>query len=94
MSAILNRYEVSLNTFFENEEEVEQFAKDQVHETRTILIIIVCTPETIMLKFYMKHHRRKDQMKSSLTVLFNRPVCMILSLYYLAFVNSHMCIET
>ncbi|CAH3173904.1 unnamed protein product, partial [Porites evermanni] len=29
VSAILNRYEVSLNTFFENEEEVKQFAKDQ-----------------------------------------------------------------
>ena len=32
VTAILNRYEVSLNTFFENEEEAKQFAKDQVHK--------------------------------------------------------------
>ena len=37
MSAVLNRYDVSLNTFFENEGEAKQFAKDQVYKT-TILI--------------------------------------------------------
>ena len=35
MSAVLNRYHVSLNnTFFENEAEAKQFAKDQVHKTK------------------------------------------------------------
>ena len=33
VTAILNRYEVSLNAFFENEEEAKQFAKDQVYKT-------------------------------------------------------------
>ena len=34
MSAVLNRYDMSLNTFFEKEEEAKQFAKDQVHKTK------------------------------------------------------------
>ena len=33
VTAILNRYEVSLNAFFENEEDAKPFAKDQVHKT-------------------------------------------------------------
>ena len=36
MLAVLNRYDVSLiNTFFEKEAEAKQFAKDQVHKTKT-----------------------------------------------------------
>ena len=34
MSAVLNRYDVSLNTFFEKEAEAKQFAKDQVNKTK------------------------------------------------------------
>ena len=35
MSAILNRYDVSVYDFFEKEAEAEQFAKDQVLKTKT-----------------------------------------------------------
>ena len=41
MSAVLNRYGVSLNTFFEKEAEAKQFAKDQVHKTKTISLILL-----------------------------------------------------
>ena len=34
MSAVLNRYDVSLNTFFEKEAEAKQFAKDEVNKTK------------------------------------------------------------
>ena len=34
MSAILSRHDITLNTFFENEEEAKQFARDKVHESK------------------------------------------------------------